>query len=71
MDMLLQVGYLITAILFILGVMRLRSPATAKSGNLVAASGMAVAFIVTLIRYHSFSWLWIFGASVSAISLGG
>ncbi|AUW93578.1 MAG: NAD(P)(+) transhydrogenase (Re/Si-specific) subunit beta [Sulfobacillus thermotolerans] len=59
MDMLLQVGYLITAILFIMGVMRLRSPATAKSGNLIAASGMVVAFVVTLVQYHSFSWLWI------------
>ena len=71
MDMLLQVGYLITAILFILGVMRLRSPATAKSGNLVAASGMAVAFIVTLIRYHSFSWLWIGLALVLGAVAGG
>ncbi|PSR27522.1 NAD(P) transhydrogenase subunit beta [Sulfobacillus thermosulfidooxidans DSM 9293] len=56
MNILLQVGYLLTAILFILGVMRLRSPATARSGNLIAASGMVIAFIVTVIRYHSFSW---------------
>ncbi len=57
MNTLLEVGYLITAVLFILGVMRLRSPSTARSGNLTAATGMAIAFIVTVLKYHSFSWL--------------
>ncbi len=57
MNTLLEVGYLLTAVLFILGVMRLRSPATARSGNLTAASGMAIAFIVTVLKYHSYSWL--------------
>ncbi len=55
MNIVLQIGYLLTAILFILGVIRLRSPATARSGNLIAACGMGIAFIVTIIRYHSFS----------------
>ncbi|MCL4493744.1 MAG: NAD(P)(+) transhydrogenase (Re/Si-specific) subunit beta [Firmicutes bacterium] len=57
MNTVLEVGYLLTAVLFIMGVMRLRSPATARSGNLTAASGMVIAFIVTVLRYHSYSWL--------------
>ncbi len=68
--MLLAIGYLITAILFIVGIMRLRSPATAKSGNLVAASGMIIAFIVTLIHYHSFPLIWIGSALVLGTVIG-
>ncbi len=70
MKLMLDFGYLITAILFILGVMRLRSPATARSGNLMAAAGMVVAFIVTVIYYHSMAWLWIGIAIVLGIIVG-
>ncbi len=34
---------LVSAVLFIVGVMRLRHPASARSGNLIAAAGMALA----------------------------
>jgi NAD(P) transhydrogenase subunit beta len=40
--------YLIAAVLFILGMKRLSSPETARSGNLVAALGMVVATAATL-----------------------
>lgn len=50
-----QILYLLTAILFMLGVMRLRSPATARSGNLWAAVGMAIALIAVLIYQHRFA----------------
>lgn len=43
-----QIAYLVTAALFILGIMRLRSPATARSGNTLAAIGMAIAIITAL-----------------------
>lgn len=46
-------AYLLTAMLFIYGMMRLRSPLTARSGNLTAAAGMTVAVVVTLINYHA------------------
>ena len=40
---------MIAAILFIIGVMRLRNPATARSGNLLAAVGMLIAVVFTVI----------------------
>ena len=53
MNDLTQAAYLVTAILFILGIMRLRSPATARSGNALAAAGMGLAIAVTLLSQHS------------------
>ena len=45
-----QLGYLLTAVLFIFGIMRLRQPSTARSGNLVAALGMAIALATTAVE---------------------
>jgi H+-translocating NAD(P) transhydrogenase subunit beta len=45
-----QLGYLLTAVLFIVGIMRLRQPATARSGNLLAAVGMAIALATTALE---------------------
>ena len=42
-------AYMIAAILFIVGVMRLRNPATARSGNILAAIGMVIAVLFTVI----------------------
>ena len=53
MNDLTQAAYLITAVLFIVGIMRLRSPATARSGNALAAIGMMLAIAVTLLSRHS------------------
>lgn len=43
-----QDSYLLTAALFIVGIMRLRSPRTARSGNLLAAAGMLIAIVTAL-----------------------
>lgn len=43
----LEVAYLIAAVCFILGLRRLSSPATARSGNQIAAAGMALAVFAT------------------------
>jgi proton-translocating NAD(P)+ transhydrogenase subunit beta len=40
--------YAVAAILLIVGIKRLSSPATARSGNVVAAVGMTIAVVVTL-----------------------
>src|SRR5688500_7444963 len=44
----LEVAYLVAAAMFIVGLRRLSSPATARSGNQIAAIGMAIAVFVTL-----------------------
>jgi len=45
---LIHIAYLVSAVCFILGLKRLSSPATARSGNLVAAFGMGIAVLATL-----------------------
>jgi len=44
--------YLIAAVLFIVGLKRLQSPATARLGNQIGALGMLTAIVVTLVRYQ-------------------
>ena len=44
-----QIFYLIAAVLFIIGLKRLNSPATARQGNLISGAGMLIAIVVTLV----------------------
>ena len=46
---LVNLAYLVAASLFILGLKRQQTPATARGGNRMAASGMLVAVVVTLL----------------------
>jgi len=48
-DLAIQVSYFVTAVLFILGLKRMSSPVTARSGILWAGAGMAVATLVTFL----------------------
>ena len=48
-----DIGYLIAAALFILGIKQLSSPRTAPRGNRMGAMGMFLAVIVTLTRMYS------------------
>lgn len=54
-----ELAYLLAAVLFIIGLKRLSSPATARNGNLMASFGMLVAVVVTLLdeRVVSFSYI--------------
>ncbi|AKG24113.1 NAD(P)(+) transhydrogenase (Re/Si-specific) subunit beta [Calothrix sp. 336/3] len=45
----IQLTYLVAASLFILGLKKLGSPATARNGNLIAAVGMLLAIVATLL----------------------
>ena len=70
MNSLVQVAYLLTAVAFILGVMRLRAPARARSGNLLAAGGMLLALVATaavLPAHH----LWWVGAALVVGGIAG
>ena len=61
-------AYLLCAILFILGLRRLSSPATARSGNRLAAVGMAFAIVATLFDERVLSYGWIaVGALVGGV----
>lgn len=59
--------YLVAASLFIVGLRRLSSPATARSGNQLASLGMFVAVVVTLLDRSIVSY----GAIAAGLVLGG
>lgn len=63
-------AYLAAAALFIFGIRRLKAPETARSGNTIAAIGMAIALVATLfvIRFES---LILIGAAVLLGSVVG
>ncbi len=58
--------YLAAAVAFILGIKRLASPATARSGNQYAAAGMLLAVVVTLVDRQIIGY----GAIAAGIVLG-
>jgi H+-translocating NAD(P) transhydrogenase subunit beta len=59
----IAVAYIVAAVLFILGLKRLSSPATARSGNRLAAVGMAIALTATLVDRQIISF-WIIAAGM-------
>jgi NAD(P) transhydrogenase subunit beta len=59
----LDLAYLITGILFILGLRFLSSPATARLGNRIAAVGMLIGLLSTLAGSGIVSW-WIVAAGI-------
>ena len=67
----IQLGYLVAAVLFILGLKGLGKPRTARRGNLLGASGMLLAVLVTLLDQAIVSyWVLIAGLAVGA-GVGG
>jgi NAD(P) transhydrogenase subunit beta len=48
MKIIIALAYLLSSILFILGLKNLSSPKTARRGNLLAMTAMLIAIIVTL-----------------------
>ncbi len=65
-----QIGYLVTSVMFMLGVRRLRSPATARSGNWLSAVGMLVALVTVIVTDHHFSWTVIIVAVAAGVAVG-
>ncbi|HSG81382.1 MAG TPA: NAD(P)(+) transhydrogenase (Re/Si-specific) subunit beta [Gemmatimonadota bacterium] len=68
-----NLSYLVSAALFIFGLKRLQSPKTARSGNVMAAVGMGIAIIVTLLETDFANWQAILvggviGALIGAVS---
>ncbi|HEX9138353.1 MAG TPA: NAD(P)(+) transhydrogenase (Re/Si-specific) subunit beta [Steroidobacteraceae bacterium] len=63
----IQVSYLLTAFLFIMGLKRMSSPVTARSGILWAGAGMAVATLITFL----YPGLSNYGLIIIAIAIGG
>jgi len=66
-DVAIQISYFVTAVLFIMGLKRMSSPVTARSGILWAGAGMAVATLITFL-YPGMSN---YGLILPAIFVGG
>jgi proton-translocating NAD(P)+ transhydrogenase subunit beta len=47
LEPLVRIAWLVGAVAFVLGLIRMNSPATARNGNLLSAGGMAVAIVAT------------------------
>jgi len=60
----INVAYLVASVCLIIGIKRLSSPATARSGNVVAAVGMAIAIVFTLLSPAIDSY-WLIAAGVA------
>ncbi|NJL01209.1 MAG: NAD(P)(+) transhydrogenase (Re/Si-specific) subunit beta [Spirulinaceae cyanobacterium RM2_2_10] len=59
----IQISYLVAASLFIVGLKRLGSPATARRGNQLAALGMLVAVVATLLDRQVLNY-WVIAAGI-------
>jgi H+-translocating NAD(P) transhydrogenase subunit beta len=62
----LDYGYIVAFSLFILGLMFLTTPRTARQGNMIAAVGMAIAVADTLLRHGIHKW----GLIVLGLAIG-
>ncbi|HET6680557.1 MAG TPA: NAD(P)(+) transhydrogenase (Re/Si-specific) subunit beta [Gemmatimonadaceae bacterium] len=65
-----QVLYLVAAVLFIVGLKRLNSPATARRGNLLSSAGMLIAIAITLLDRAIISYTTILAGLVVGSALG-
>jgi len=62
--------YLVAAVAFIIGLKRLGSPRTARNGNMISGTGMALAIVVTLID-NEISWTILIAGAVVGSVVGG
>jgi H+-translocating NAD(P) transhydrogenase subunit beta len=67
---LIEIAYLVAASCFIIGLKRLSSPSTARSGNLIGATGMLIAVIATLLHWEIVSPVWILAGVVTGGTVG-
>ena len=62
--------YLISASMFILGIKRLASPATARNGNRLSSVAMLIAIVVTILKYTETNFEWIILGLIIGSSIG-
>ena len=65
----LSLVYLLGAVAFIIGLKRLSGPRTARSGNLVAALGMLLVIVITLVDF-TVSWAVVVAGLVVGAAIG-
>lgn len=66
----IELSYLAAASLFIIGLKRLATPATARQGNFLSAVGMLIAIVATLFDRQILSFHWMVVGAVIGSALG-
>ena len=66
-----ELSYLFSSVLFVVGLRRLQSPATARGGNRLAALAMLIAIVATLVENQVLSWTGIVAGMVVGSLIGG
>lgn len=59
MELIINLSYIVSAALFVMGLKMLSSPRTARRGNLLSAIGMLLAIIMTLLQKGILDYRWI------------
>lgn len=70
MNEIISAGYIVAAVLFILGLKLLSSQATARRGNAISALGMLLAVVMTLMQ-RGLGFQWILAGLVVGTLIGG
>ena len=65
------IAYLVSAVLFVSGIKKLSSPATARSGNTRASLAMLLAIVVTLLDNEILDWTTVAAAVIAGAIIGG
>ncbi|MCY4399506.1 MAG: NAD(P)(+) transhydrogenase (Re/Si-specific) subunit beta [Gemmatimonadetes bacterium] len=71
MESIAQIAYLISAVLFVSGIKKLSSPATARSGNARASLAMLVAIVTVLLDTRILDWTTVVAAVIAGAVVGG
>ena len=66
-----ELAYLFSSVLFVVGLKRLQSPATARGGNRLAAMAMLIAIVATLVDNQVLNWTGIAAGMVVGSLIGG
>ena len=66
-----ELSYLFSSVLFVVGLKRLQSPATARGGNQLAALAMLIAIVATLVENQVLTWTGIVAGMVLGSLIGG
>ena len=73
LNTIIEIGYFLGVILFIIGLRKLSSPDTARTGNLYAAAGMALGIVASMIAPLGEvpnNYAWIFGGMIVGSGIG-
>jgi len=71
MEIITNLAFVVSAILFIFGLKRLGSPATARNGNMLSSIGMLLAVIAGLLNQHIVTYEWIIAGIIVGGIIGG